>query len=391
MKNSLFLIILSFLLCQMETFSQEKTQNWSMNGYVSNMQSASTDSIKGTWLNDNLIHNRLNFRWNPSNTFTFGMDVRNRIFTGESVKLNPNYGSQVASDNGLADLSWSLIDEKSIVLNTAIDRLWFSYETGKLNVTLGRQRINWGQTFAWNPNDIFNSYSFFDFDYTEKPGSDALRIQYYTGMASSVELATKINSDEKITAAALFRFNKWNYDMQVLAGIVDEQDYVAGIGWSGNLAAFSFRGEMSYLRAKKNFADTKGITIATLSVDYMFANSLSVQFEFLYNQQEESQGFNFFQFYEQTLSVKKLSFTEYNYFFSFIYPISPLLSASFSAMYYPEYDGYFAGPSLDYSLGDNINFSIFVQSFSGEFENRITLEKEKQSISLGFLRLKINF
>ena len=61
-----------------------------------------------------------------------------------------------------------------------------------------RQRINWGQTLVWNPNDIFNAYSYFDFDYIERPGSDAIRLQYYPDYSSAIEMAVKADYENKI-------------------------------------------------------------------------------------------------------------------------------------------------------------------------------------------------
>ena len=63
---------------------------------------------------------------------------------------------------------------------------------------------------AWNPNDIFNTYNLLDFDYEERPGSDAIRIQYYLGDFSKIEVAAKKGSskDDHIVAA-MYKFNKW--------------------------------------------------------------------------------------------------------------------------------------------------------------------------------------
>jgi hypothetical protein len=178
-------------------FAQDEPKKLELSGYISNMQSVQFEDIKGLWINDNLIHNRLNFDWYVSDKLTFKMGVRNRIFTGESLKLIPNYGEFIGdSELGIMDLNWNVINEQSVILNTNIDRLYFQYQTDKFSATVGRQRINWGKAFAWNPNDIFNAYSFFDFDYVERPGSDAVRLEYYTGMVSSIELAAKIDKNE---------------------------------------------------------------------------------------------------------------------------------------------------------------------------------------------------
>ncbi len=166
---------------------------------------------------------------------------------------SPSYAASVAADQGWVDMSWNILNEQSFFLNTTIDRLWADFNYGKFQARVGRQRINWGQTLVWNPNDVFNSYSFFDFDYVERPGSDAIRLQYYPGSSSAMELAVKADYRDHITASALYRFNKWGYDIQFLAGYVNSEDLMAGAGWSGAIGSVSFRGEASWFQPAGNF------------------------------------------------------------------------------------------------------------------------------------------
>ena len=121
------------------------------------------------------------------------------------VRTGPSYSESIGSDQGLVDLSWNIHNEQSFFLNTTIDRLWFDFNYGKFQARVGRQRINWGQTLVWNPNDIFNAYSFFDFDYIERPGSDAVRLQYYPDFSSTIEIAVKADYEDDVTAAALYQ------------------------------------------------------------------------------------------------------------------------------------------------------------------------------------------
>ncbi len=386
--TSVLLLAINFAFSQEE----EKQTNWELNGYISNMQSATFDSIGANWINDNIIHNRLNFKWYPIQELTFSLDLRSRIFTGESLKYTPGYDEIIRKNNGLIDLSVNLINEKSILMNSYVDRIFLSFEKGNLQATIGRQRINWGRSFAWNPNDIFNTYSFFDFDYEEKPGTDAFRILYYSGMTSSFDIAVSANKDKKITAGALYKFNLHDYDFQFLSGIINEQDYTVGFGWEGGLKSIGFRGELSYLIPKENMADTSGLLITSVSFDYSFANSVGISFEFLYNQQMETGGISSFaDYYSNSLSIKKLSFTEYNFFARISYPLTPLLNVTFSAMFYPEVKGYFIGPSLEYSFKDNLYFSVFAQHFSAILLNKKTNNEERTNLNLFFLRLKYNF
>ena len=68
-----------------------------------------------------------------------------------------------------------LLSADSWFLHTMLDRAWIDYTRGKLQLRLGRQRINWGTNLVWNPNDVFNTFSYFDFDY-EEDDEDMLKI-----------------------------------------------------------------------------------------------------------------------------------------------------------------------------------------------------------------------
>ena len=362
-------------------------QNWSLDGYITNMQSFMFQKWNNDWTSDNLIHNRLNFKWhNNSNNFNIDLELRNRFITGESVKNIPGYAQMINADNGFINLSANISSGKSYVFNSKIDRVFIDFTKGKFQFRAGRQRINWGQCFTWNPNDLFNAYSFLDFDYQEKPGSDAIRLQYYGSSTSAFDFAIKLDKNRKVTTALLYRFNKWNYDFQFLGGILNEEDYVLGTGWSGNILNASFRGEISYFHPKKNFADTSGVISVSLGSEYAFKNSFVLQVEFLYRKNKSSDIKSFTDYYNMTLSAKNLSFTDYSIMLQGSYPVTPLFNVSLAAMYFPKLNGLFIGPSLSYSLTENIDFSIFVQSFSGEF-----IVGQTDHFNMGFLRLKWNF
>ena len=293
---------------------------------------------------------------------TFALEFRNRIFTGDMVRSNDKYSDLIGADPGLLDLSWNILNEKSFLINTSIDRYWLDLNYGKFQARIGRQRINWGQTFVWNPNDIFNAYSFFDFDYVERPGSDAVRLQYYPGSSSALEFAVKADNDKDITAAALYRFNKWSYDIQFLAGYVNGEDYVAGTGWSGSIGSISFRGEASWFQPVRHFSDSTGRGLFTIGFDKVFKDNSMAQVQVMYcNNPLELSSFN--SFYSGNLSSKDLAFSRFSAFGQFSIPANPLLNLSLSAMWFPDLKGYFAGPSLDYSLAENVDFSLDLAAF----------------------------
>jgi len=382
MRKSLF-ILTCLLLVTGLLFSQEK-RAITLNGYVTAMQSSMFDSLSGPFLNENQVHNRLNFKGYLNENIKAAVELRNRLFTGDMVRMGKYYADLIGTDPGLFDFSWNLAEKQSFLLNTTVDRLWFDFQYEKFQVTIGRQRINWGQTFVWNPNDIFNAYSFFDFDYVEKPGSDAVRVQYFTSSSSTAELAVNAYNNKDITAAGLYRFNRWSYDIQFLAGIVKSNDLVVGAGWSGAIKSFAFRGETSWFDPYKDFPGGKSSLLVTSSLEKTFSDNSTAMFQLMYcNRPLELSSFN--GFYSGTLSAKNLAFSKFTSFGQFTWAATPLLNIGSSVMWFPDLKGYFAGPTVDYSLAENLDFSLYWQHFNA------VMADLRSNINIVFLRLKYSF
>jgi hypothetical protein len=124
----------------------------------------------------------------------------------------------------------------------------------------------------------------------------------------------------------------------------------------------------------------------SLGSDYTFRNSLALQFEFLYSS-VDYHYLSLAEFYYMPLTVKEITFTDFNLFGQISYPFTPLFTGTFATIYYPSISGFFLGPSLSYSLQDNLDLSLFLQYFNGEFSK----VPGRQKLTLGFLRLKWSF
>ncbi len=374
-------------------YSQNDDKKWSLCGYTSFMNTNSFDSISNKWLIDNQLHNRTNFNYFFNNNLTFTAQLRTRFIYGNSVLLIPNYDIMIETETGYLNMNKNIISEQNFLLNINMDRLFFKYTKGDWDISLGRQRINWGRTLIWNPNDIFNTYSYFDFDYTEKPGSDALRVQYYTGAASSIELASSVNYEKRLTTAAKLLVNKWSYDWQFIIGEMEQRDYIAGFGWAGALKSIGFRGEATYFHPIDANDTTREASIsATASFDYTFKNSLNIMAQVLYTKiTKDNPISDFSTFYSSNLNAKYLSFSPWNMFINAKYPITPLLNISLGGMYYPDANSVFINPSIDYSLSDNLEFSFVYQYFKGNTTDPITGSSVKKQFNFAFLRLKLSY
>lgn len=379
------MLFATIIITTKTSYSQDEQKKLIVNGYISNLQSAMFDSIQKNWTIDNLIHNRINLKWYAPSNLTLVFEMRNRFVYGESLEAGLNNPASYEKDYGFIDLTKNIVTGNSYLLNLNIDRLNLTYEKDKFRVTLGRQRINWSQTLVWNPNDIFNTYSFFDFDYIERPGSDALRIQYYNTEVSSSELAIKMNSEKQVTAAAFYKFNVFEYDFQILGGVLNSEDYVIGTGWSGAIRSISFRGEFSYFHPKMNYPGSRDVILASIGFDYTFGNSFMLGADYLYCGNNINDSLSFIGYYNAPQTVKNLSIVKHNILIQASYPITPLLTGNIAGMYLPGIKGYYLSPSFNYSIYQNFDVSFYYQAFGGEIQGN------HQRINLAFLRIKFSF
>lgn len=351
-----------------------------LSGYAGVMPSVVVQDNGETYW-QGLIHNRLNFGWQFSEYFRIDAAARNRLITGSTAMVA---SSGAGADADWADLSWNWATDGNVVGNTALDRLYITFEKDKWKLQLGRQRINWGQTFVWNPNDLFNTYSFFDFDYPERAGSDAFRATWFHSATSSSEFAAGINRAGKATVALLHHRNFRNFDYQFILGEMAETDLVAGMAWSGDIKGVNFRGELSYFHPARNVADTSGVAAMSVGVDYIFSNSLMLQAEALYNSSVPASGDGLFALYSAPLSAKQLSVSKWNLFAQASYPFSPRLNGSLSGMWLPGLKAAYAGFTADFSLGNNLDLSAIAQYFASSGTGGM-------QVLLGFIRLKWSF
>lgn len=351
------------------------------NGYVKFLHTASFVNLNGM-VTDNFIHNRINLKAKPTKNLKVVAEFRNRIFYGQQTQLTqPNFGNALEADAGLIDMNFAYVNQPSLIAHTAIDRLYLDYTFKKFQVTAGRQRINWGINTVWNPNDLFNTFNYTDFDYEERPGSDAIRLQYYMGTASKIEFA----ASEKV-AAALVKLNKWNYDFQFI-GARYYDAAIAGIGWAGNLKNAGFKGEASYLIPVQNNTFTEPQFSASLGVDYTFKNNMYWQVGGLYNMHGSNNIGQLLlqQNTTQTLSPLNLMPNKYSVFIAENSTIGALSSVGASVIWATDLNLVFLMPSYTYSIKQNLDFMLVGQLYAGY---KPTLTSFGNSI---FARLKWSF
>ncbi len=368
MKKIILLIII--IVCN-SLYAQLSTYN--INGYTKYLFSSMEIPFYSERFNDHLLHSRLNTRWYPADNLTLSAELRFRAYYGQSVENILGFREQIKTKHDFVSLDKIIWDEKKSIGHIEFDRLNIDWNIKNLQLTLGRQRIAWGTSWAWNPTDIFNPQSVLDFDYEERPAVDAVRLQYYTGALSKIEFAFKpAKEKENIIAAGLISFNYKNYDINFLSGIKNNR-WFAGTGWTGDIYGAGFRGELLVIEGKEVFTygifDTplsskKPVYSFVISGDYTFPNSFYMRTELLRN----SNGTDKFTLLAQEDAGKMgmLTAARWSIYQEFSYDFHPLLRGSVFGIVNPDDHSFIVVPSLSYSVITNLDVMLLCMFFEGK-------------------------
>ena len=360
-KSKIFSIAFLFII-SIEGVSQKLNPSFSLNGYVKYLPAYMDYSFFESE-NNHLIHNRINFRGYFGDNLSIGLELRNRVFFNDIPSIQ--------GDDGLVNMSYFIVREDNFVFNSMIDRLWLKYQKDKIEISIGRQRVNWGVNTIWNNNDLFNAYNFIDFDYIERPGSDVVRFIYTGDNLSSIELVYMPNERKGYALAGLYKLNSFGYDFQLLAANYFN-DIVLGGGWAGNIKNAGFKGELSYFFDKENIENSLSFSS---SLDYSTKNGFYFLGSYLYNSNgmNESNFLSLININANVLSPKNLMPSKHSYLLQVNKPISPPLNMSLNILYGKGIKLLYVSPSLSYDISSNLDAGVIVQYFYldnfGDFKN----------------------
>ena len=373
-KIILFLILISAITVNAQL------SDFSYNGYLKDLVSTYKLPTSSDRYYDNLLHARLNTRWYPTQSITGALELRFRAFYGSSVEKIPNFLSSIKSNHEFTQLDATLWNTNKTIGYGQIDRLWFDWTKDKTEITVGRQRIAWGTSWVWNPTDIFNPLDVLDFDYEERPGADAIRVQYYTGPVSKFELSVRPGKTKRgWIAAGLWSTNAWDYDFNLIAGI-KENRWLAGGSWSGDILTAGFRGEILVTQKPEPLSEfqnsyqiiggtplssyNKPTVSFVVSGDYTFTNSFYIHTEVLHN----SDGVKKYAglYYPEAMKLGMLTPAAWSIYQEFSYDITPLIRGSIFGLFNPNDGSRVIVPSVSYSIFTNWDLYLIGLFFHGD-------------------------
>lgn len=341
-KNIAFASVV-FMLLFFAAFSAHAQNNgaensdafhFSFNGYLKDLSSFMLPVKNIPFHYSTLVHNRLNFKCQSAH-FNAGAELRNRLLWN-SVPGPSYYGK--------------------------LERGWIEYKSTLWSIKAGRQRINWGMNNAWNPNDVFNAYNMFDFDYEERGGVDGLRIHYQKNETSAIELAaTKDAAGKTINGAFKYNFNRSNYDWQMIAGI-NQQRITLGVGWQGSIGETGFKGEAQYFLSRQN---GRQILNASIEFDHITKNGWYLNAAALFNQQGIASAPPSWSSLSFQNKPDNLMPTRWNIMSGASKEITPIVNGRIGLLFTPFTNLVVFYPSMSVNVITNLDLDVFLQSLFG--------------------------
>jgi hypothetical protein len=284
--------------------------------------------------------------------------------------------------------SWNLAEDDDFYTSLDTDRLNIKYTFSDLDITLGRQAINFSQAYFWNPLDVFMAFDPQAFDRDYKPGVDAVRVDYTLGNFSYLTFVSAIGRELKLDyspataqvsagpvtsygSAFVARYgttvNDW--DLSVQAGKV-YGGYQTGAGFAGEIHEIGLRGEAAYFVSRGSSttlypdADATGYIsetdlvednfILVVGADYRFESSLYFNLEYLYNSQGENDNFN--EAFLKSAVAESISLGRHLTGLQVSYEFHPLLNAQTVWIYSFSDNSSLVSPTLTYSIADEAEF-----------------------------------
>lgn len=278
----------------------------------------------------------------------------------------PDYAS-----NRIHDLTWDWNSGHVLSAQGQIDRLFLQWDQGDSLLTLGRQAVGFGRISLVSPLDVIAPFPPTALESEIRPGSDALRMQYFYGVVGEVS-ATLVFADriKRSSAVAGLVNHVGETDILLLCGYLRNR-LLAGIGLAGQLGGLGWTLEWAgYETADREVerADLQQqFNITGAEIEYRFPFDLVVQLEYLYNGAGAGQPAEYPGVVQSAAFREGLSYFlgEQYLLVSLAYELTPLLHLSTLYIDNLEDHSHLLRPLLNVSLGDNASLELFSSHVSG--------------------------
>ncbi|NNE35603.1 MAG: hypothetical protein HKN13_10210 [Rhodothermales bacterium] len=338
-------------------------------GYLKNLAIGTSSILTG----ESQFLNVTRFRWQQM--LDVGSNLHAEVWldtealAGSFLSSEENAISAAIERRTWLDLDWRIASEYRFVLEQRLFRAFATYYAGKATVTVGRQRIAWGSGFAWNPTDLFNPFNPAAIELDEKSGIDAVHLSVATGDFSHVEAAyAPASAWSASSAAARLVSHVGEYDFSLMGGYFRD-DLVVGGDFSGYIGDAGLKGEAALTIPE----DGNAYVRLTLTADRSFKGDYYAFVEYYLNGQGTTDK-NEYDF-RQLLTGSVFNVARDYAAVSVSKAVTPLLAANVYALVNIDDQSALVGPSVTYSLRENMEIGGAVYLFAGKGDTEFGQQK----------------
>ena len=353
------LVFLSYFLSYPDqVFSSSLTLSGS---YKSLLMIGETLSKEDYWSDLNRL--RLEIDIKPVETILIKTVYDNEAIIGTLLKTGEFAFAKEAKEATLFDLSREITDNQNLFWRHSLYRLYLTYSKRGLNLTVGRQRVAWGQARIWNPTDLFNPVSPLRIEREQRTGVDAVNIDYSFGPLAGLNIVyAPGNERTEGSAGARVRTNIKGYDLSIMTGEF-RKNKVMGLDFAGNIGDSGFRGEGVFTDQKEG----RDFSRLVLSWDYNFPGTLYLLLEYLNNGGNlgrDASPLRITQFSGEIVTRNR------NFLASGIgYDLTPLARFDLYGIYDIDAGSLFLNPEIRYNIRRDLDWVTGSQIFSGNEES----------------------
>lgn len=238
-------------------------------------------------------------------------------------------------------------------------RGWLGFDTGRLAVSMGRQRIAWGSGRLWNPTDRFNPIDPTAVEPDEKTGVDSVMGEYrYSGFGAVQLVAAPGRAGRHVSRklAARWRDTFGETDLSMLVGRFGDQ-IALGVDATTNLWDGGLRGELMHARSR-------GAAYTQLAAGYdytltneVFPEGLYLLAEYFFNDAAGP--------IDATITDRLQTQSRHLFGFSAGYDLTPLWRLDGLLILDADQGGRFFAPQITWSARANVDVIAFAQLSAG--------------------------
>lgn len=266
-------------------------------------------------------------------------------FANPFVSTNSIYSRQAI------DMTWNLYNNGDFKVDEYIDRLFFKQTFDDFELTLGRQRINWGVGRVWQPTDRFHPINPANYVKIEKTGADAFSLKYFFGLFTDAEFVVNFRKEIKDYNYGLrIRTNFSPFTSSLILGYFDREPN-AGFDISGNIGDAGVRAEGIYVYNKEH-PDSSYVRLI-VGADNQFTSTIYALIEFQYN--GEGSTCKYCYDFMKVLTGQMMNTGVYYLAGTLNWQLHPLLTFSFNVMQNINDGSGYVSPILMWSALENLS------------------------------------